>query len=729
MGMRMLENLSIRAKFLLLPIIATMLMALLGGLFLASQQAEKQLLERINDHDLPKMRELSRLFSEFSTNHVKFINLLALSLRDGVGEGDIYAQGRKNITAVNSTIKALKALEVSYRLNGVEHAIYEQLSRHLVEYRDQMGSTVLMSSVELHLITQFTLRANTSYDAANSEFLSFIDAVEARTQRDFIHVQSTVEQNRFWFFVVLGAAIVLVAVASGLLASLFSADLKSTIQRLTRLTRGDMTLDPIDHRRRDEFGAVDQVIEVFREALIERDRVEEDLKQEIAHRQNVEHSLRISEEQVRLLLDSTGEAIYGVDKKGDCTFANPACVSILGYNSIDELIGASVLQLIHEKGGGNACFSEHDNIIVRAICHGERLSTEDEEIWCKSGDAIPVEVRVTPMEHQGQVVGSVVTFSDITERKKAQGQILSMNADLERRVRARTQDLQTANTQLENFIVTLRETQKQLVQSEKMAALGGLVAGVAHEINTPIGVGVTAASHLALKLQEYSQRYQDGQLTRNEFETMLATGLESSEMVLANLERAAELISSFKQVAVDQSSDERRAFKLKNYIEEVLQSLTPKLKRTQHTVAINCEEDVSLYSYPGAFSQIITNLFMNSLVHGFDEIAAGTINIDIIRQNDWVCIKYADNGKGIPQSYIDKIFDPFFTTKRGSGGTGLGMHIVFNLVTHTLGGRIECFSPPNEGVVFKIDCPISLDEIEPGKHSLSTAHSTSSRFD
>ena len=431
----------------------------------------------------------------------------------------------------------------------------------------------------------------------------------------------------------------------------------------------------------------------------------EQLRREIVTRRQAEEALRQSEEHVRLLLDSTGEAIYGVDRDGRCTFANPACVSILGYDNVDELIGASILRLLDENGRDDAGVADHDSVIARAISQSEPLATEDEVMWRKDGGMIPAEVRVTPMVRQGKLVGSVVTFSDISERKRAQAQILSMNVDLERRVEERTEALQVANQELETSIVNLRNAQQQLVQSEKMAALGGLVAGVAHEINTPIGVGVTAASHLAMKLDQYNKRYRSGQLTRSDFEAMLGTGLESSEMILANLERAAELIRSFKQVAVDQSSGEARAFKLTNYIDEILRSLHPKLKRTQHVVEVECDGDVSIYSFPGAFSQIITNLVMNSLVHGFEGMEAGTITIRVTKRDNWVCLEYADNGKGIAQEYIKKVFDPFFTTKRGSGGSGLGLHIVFNLVTQTLGGRIECFSTPGEGVLFKIDCP------------------------
>lgn len=351
--MRVLENLRIRSKFLLLPAIATVLMALLGALFLSAQQEESQLLEQINAQDVPKMRELSRLFSEFSTNHVKFINLLATSLRDGVGEGDIYAQGRKNIIGVNRTIQALNELNASYRLDETQQGIFERLLNRLVEYRDQMGSTVLMSSVELKLITEFTLRANSAYDAANTEFLSFIDAVEAGAQTGFSQVQTTVEQNRVQFFVVLGTAIVLLVIISTMLANRFSLDLRSTIERLSKLAQGDTSITPVEYIRRDEFGAVDQAIEVFREALIERDRVEEDLNHEIERRVDVERSLRISEERFRALYEDNPLILITVDEDGTVLSINRRGASQIGFEA-NELIGSSVLNLVMEEDRGDA---------------------------------------------------------------------------------------------------------------------------------------------------------------------------------------------------------------------------------------------------------------------------------------------------------------------------------------------------------------------------------------
>jgi signal transduction histidine kinase len=178
-------------------------------------------------------------------------------------------------------------------------------------------------------------------------------------------------------------------------------------------------------------------------------------------------------------------------------------------------------------------------------------------------------------------------------------------------------------------------------------------------------------------------------------------------MILKNLQRAAELIQSFKQVAVDQSSEERRVFPVKAYLEEVLLSLHPKIKRTHHTVEIHAPDDLALDSYPGAFSQIVTNLVMNSLVHAYEADESGHLVFDLNQRDGYLIFEYADDGKGISKENLGKIFDPFFTTKRGQGGSGLGLHIIYNLVTQKLDGTIRCESAEGRGTRFLIEVPIS----------------------
>lgn len=286
------------------------------------------------------------------------------------------------------------------------------------------------------------------------------------------------------------------------------------------------------------------------------------------------------------------------------------------------------------------------------------------------------------------------------ERRLAERQICQLNEELEARVVSRTQELHAA-------MDGLRLTQSQLVQSEKMAALGGLVAGVAHEINTPVGVGVTAASHLDQKTSELKALYEQGAMKRSDLQEYLEVASEAATMIRGNLNRASELIRSFKKVAVDQTTEERRTFNVKEYINEILLSLRPKLKKTKHQVEVRCDQGLEITSFPGALSQILANFIVNSLQHAFDEGQQGRITIDVSTADGVLTLKYSDDGKGMEPEILKRIFEPFFTTARSKGGSGLGLSIVYNLVTQTLGGTIYCASEPGKGATFTVTMPLN----------------------
>ena len=269
---------------------------------------------------------------------------------------------------------------------------------------------------------------------------------------------------------------------------------------------------------------------------------------------------------------------------------------------------------------------------------------------------------------------------------------------LEQKVEERTKDLKKS-------IATIKHTQDQLIRSEKLAALGSLVAGVAHEINTPVGIAVTAASLLKDKTDDFIDKLESKTLKRSDVNKYTITAEKSSDLILTNLSSAVKIIHGFKQVAVDQTSGELRKFNLRSYIDDILISLEPELKKINPKITINCSGKLIIMSFPGAFSQIITNLVMNSLIHGFINSNTNEIIFDIHRDNDTIIFCYMDNGKGIEKENQAKIFDPFSTTRRSKGGSGLGMHIVHNLVTRTLGGTISYEHRAEQGVKFTITMP------------------------
>jgi signal transduction histidine kinase len=284
----------------------------------------------------------------------------------------------------------------------------------------------------------------------------------------------------------------------------------------------------------------------------------------------------------------------------------------------------------------------------------------------------------------------------IMQKKRADERILEINKDLE----FKTKELKAS-------LKVIQKTQNQLVESEKMASLGELVAGVAHEINTPIGLAVTESSFMEYKTSELDKKYRTGKMKRSDLEKYMKTVTEASVGILKNLNRAANLIQNFKQVAVDQSNEQKRQINVNQYLNEILVSLRPKYKRTSHKIIVNCPDDIDIVTYPGAFYQVISNLIMNSLIHGFENIDNGEMIFNISLQETKVFIDYSDNGKGIDSGVISRIFDPFFTTKRGQGGTGLGLHIVYNLVVQNLKGSITCSSEPGRGCRFLITMPMT----------------------
>ena len=311
-------------------------------------------------------------------------------------------------------------------------------------------------------------------------------------------------------------------------------------------------------------------------------------------------------------------------------------------------------------------------------------------------DAVTRELEVRPVLVAGRSLW-VLIGRDVSHRVEVETSLKELNQNLEEKVRERTMEITTK-------MRLLKETRDQLIDKEKMAALGNLVAGIAHEINTPLGVGVTAGSKLNEDVQKIRERYRSGDLTEEEFIGILETLEESSRLVLSNIKRAAGLVNSFKQVAVDRSYDHIRRIDFRGYIEEIVQSLYPQWKK--HTVEIEGRLNEDFSTVPGDWSQILTNLIVNSVNHGFrHRLSGGRIQIRIDSREDRIILDYSDNGIGMNDEQRTKVFDRFFTTARDRGGSGVGMNIVHNLITLKMRGTIEC-PKQDSGARFVISVPV-----------------------
>ncbi|HYD29635.1 MAG TPA: ATP-binding protein [Azospirillaceae bacterium] len=302
----------------------------------------------------------------------------------------------------------------------------------------------------------------------------------------------------------------------------------------------------------------------------------------------------------------------------------------------------------------------------------------------------------------------VLTVNSAIDSFQKDRALRDLLAELEDRVRVRTAELSLAKERAEATLAELRDAQDQLLQSEKMAALGQLVAGVAHEINTPIGTALTSTTHLAEKTTELAEKFRGSLLRKNDLASFVDTAMEITGLVTSNIQRAAHLVQSFKQVAVDQTSEMRREFELGEYIDEIVLSLSPRVRQTPHSVSYACPPDVMMDSYPGPLAQVLTNFICNALEHAFshDGETAGHLRITVTAPTGSEAqIEVADDGKGIDPEILPKVFEPFFTTRRNAGNTGLGLHITFNIVTQTLGGTVAVESVPGAGTRFTLRLP------------------------
>jgi len=462
---------------------------------------------------------------------------------------------------------------------------------------------------------------------------------------------------------------------------------------------------------------------------------------DITKRKKAEEALRQSEITYRTIFENTGTATIIVEADTTISLANSEFCYWSGYSK-EELEGKmSWLHFVRGEDGEIALKHHHERRASKALAPGKyELSVFD-----RKGTLKNILLTVAMLNDNQSVIGMV----DITERLHAEEEVRRLNADLELKVELRTQDLTAANqelismnqelqalnseleaandalfreinerkkieeelaaanSELSNTISQLQAAQTSLIWAEKMASLGRLVAGVAHEINTPVGVGVTAATNLQQITNEFAQIFAQDQLTRQHLQDYLDDCQTALSIITPNLYRASQLIRSFKEVSVDQTSETRRKFVVKSYLDEILLSLHPKLKKTSHVISIDCDETLEIDSYPGAFAQILTNLIMNSLIHAYNPEDMGQLHIKVRKNQDSLQLDYSDDGKGIEPESLSKIFDPFFTTDREHGGTGLGLSIVYNIVTMQLSGTIECSSQPGQGTTFRISVPLS----------------------
>lgn len=416
--------------------------------------------------------------------------------------------------------------------------------------------------------------------------------------------------------------------------------------------------------------------------------------------QRTQHSLRDSEAKFfGLFRQSPVPHTLVRNLDGQFVEANDAWLQQYGYQ-LQDVIGRSARDL---NIWVNPTQREH---LVAALVPNGTVDRFEVEHRHRDGHTI-----VCLMSGRTFIAGDekliLFTVVDVTRQREAEREIRNMNLELELRVQARTEKLEIANRELSVALESVRAMQTELVRSEKLAALGSLVAGVAHELNTPIGNSVTVGSTLQYQVADLAQAFEKGELRRSTMLVFLENAQRGTEILMRALTRASELIRSFKRVAVDQSSDQRRSFDLQTTLREICLTLEPMFKNTPFDLTLALPDKVEMDSFPGALGQLITNFVSNALQHGFEGRERGQMHVRAaVAGTDHVTLQFSDDGIGMTEDTRKRVFDPFFTTKLGQGGSGLGMNIVYNIVHDILGGSIEIASSPDAGTLITVRLPV-----------------------
>jgi PAS domain S-box-containing protein len=423
-------------------------------------------------------------------------------------------------------------------------------------------------------------------------------------------------------------------------------------------------------------------------ATVARDEAGEVIRYEgtvrdITDQKRAEDAIAEGRRMLQQVIDTVPAVINVKDKQLHYVLMNRYMAGIFGIDPADA-IGRTTTDLMSRYGAQKT--DENDR---RVLAAGTGLGFYEEEYLDSAGNLRHWLVNKLPLlKPDGEIENIVTVALDIGERKR--GEL----------------EMRKAKDAAEAALRNLRETQNSLIEAEKLAALGRLVAGVAHEVNNPVGISLTVASSLERKSTNFAAEVARGDLRRSSLNEFLETTRDASAQLVANLNRAAELIQSFKQVAADRNYSDQRSFDLGDLTEQVVMSLRPGLRKHHLTLNVDCQPNLTMNSYPGPYGQVLTNLFLNAVAHAFPDGRPGAVDIKVRESGrDNVEIIFSDNGCGMSLDVRRRAFDPFFTTRRDQGGTGLGLHIVYSIVTNRLGGRLELDSEPGEGTRIQIILP------------------------
>lgn len=482
---------------------------------------------------------------------------------------------------------------------------------------------------------------------------------------------------QFLLYSLLGALVV--SMALSMLIQQFVSPIIKLTKTISEITKGNLE-EKINIKRSDEIGKLASHFEIMRSSLKERiDTIHLQNKEILNFNQELESKIENRTQELlaqkklfETLINSMPDIVWMKNKDGIYLHCNRRFSEFFGdtqegiigntdYDYVDKELADFFLK--HDKNAMNSDIPLINYEIIPFASDGHEEYTQTMKTAIK--------------DDEGNILGVLGVGRNLTKE-------------------------QEQKLELEKTIENLKITQDKLVESEKMSSLGVLVAGIAHEINTPIGIGLTGATYFLEITEKLKKDYDNENMSQEEFENFINTSKEIASLINTNLNKTALLVKNFKKISFDQSSEEKRNINLKEYVKEILFSMSNIIKKTNITIKNNCSDKINIDTYPGAISQIITNLIINSIRHAFKEKEKGNIFINATMEENIIKLIYKDNGQGIDEEFLPKIFDPFFTTNRHSGGTGLGLNILYNIISHTLNGTIQCNSKKNYGVEFII---------------------------
>jgi signal transduction histidine kinase len=566
-----------------------------------------------------------------------------------------------------------------------------------------------------HLAEKFATRAKLfrdEIDGNQAQMTSYIDTLSAQmrqraqaAQERFDRTLADVYQKVA--FVALAFLIVIVLLGAAIARSI-SSPLNELRAAMFANISGDYGRRVRGTEEPDEIGEMARAVEVFRENAIaksqaeaelraSRDRAERDRAEIAAARADAERTREV----LQTVLDNMNDGVMLFDKHFRWMFLNRQLMEFQRLPPEVAYPGASGYDIIRfqaNRGDFGPVADIEAEVEKRAALLRNSAGLRYER---RASSGRWIEFNFKPLDDGG----TLGVYRDITELREREDALAAAKEAAE-----------TARDAAQTALAELREAQRSLIEAEKLAALGSLVAGVAHEVNNPVGISLTVASSFARRCEVFAKEVREGALRRSRLDEFIEGSRDAAHQLVANLQRAGELIQSFKQVAVDRSHAERRVFDLQESTEQIIVSLRPGLKAVPVALSVQVPEGITMDSYPGPYGQVLTNLLLNAVAHGFPDGRSGTIVLRArLADPHYVEITFADDGAGMSEEIQRRVFDPFFTTRRSQGGTGLGLHIVYNLVTRQLGGRISLHSTPGRGTTFRMTLPLRAPTDDAGE--------------